>query len=400
MPPDGSRYPAPPLRCVMEPVSPRTPLRRLAARFLLPLGALACAVLVASCGGDDGNQDGVDSLLDRAFRRSIERADLKIDAQLTLDGLRGFERPVHLEAAGPYIAEDRGVPQLDIDINLGTQGAGQTVQFGLLRTADRAFVKFGGEFYEQPRAEVRRANRELGNVRGRRAGSLADLGLRPRTWVVGAREEGEERVAGVQTRHVSGRLDVRVLLRDLNRLVRRSASAIGGSAADAPAPLTTSQLDDVAEIVRNPTFDVYVGKEDDVIRRLSAQLEVRVPEEDRSRAGGIESGALRFAIEFSDVDGDQVVEAPAKSRPVADLTRQLGDLSALGGLGALGGATGGTEDGGARTSPDRTRGGGRPDEPNSGEGDGVEAFRRYSECLDRARPEDTEVLSRCAELLR
>lgn len=384
----------------MEPATSRTSLRRLAVPFLLPLAALACAVLLGACGDDDANQDGVESLLDRAFRQSIERADLKIEGHLTLDGLRGFERPVRLEATGPYIAGRRGVPELDVDVTLGAQGAGQTVQFGVLRTADRAFVKFGGEFYEQPRAEVRRANRDLGDDRGRPAGSLAELGLRPRTWVVGARDEGEERVAGVQTRHLSGRLDVRVLLRDLNRLVRRSASAIGGSAADAPAPFTTSQLDYVAEIVRNPSFDVYVGKEDDVIRRLSAQLEVRVPEDDRSRVGGVEGGALRFSIEFSDVDGDQVVEAPARARPIAQLTRQLGGLSALGGVGALGvGTAGGGEDNGERTTPDGPSRRGEP-EGAAEESDGVEGFRRYSECLDRARPEDTAALSRCAELLR
>ena len=380
----------------MESVTSRTSLRRLSAPFLLSMGALACAAMVGSCGGGDGNQDNVESLLDRAFRQPIERANLKIDAQLTVEGLRGFERPVRLEARGPYIGGGR-VPELDVDINLGAQGAGQTVQFGLLRTAERAFVKFGGEFYEQPRAEVLRANRDLGAPGARRAGSLRELGLRPRTWVVGARDEGEEKVAGVTTRHLSGRLDVRVLLRDLNRLVRRSASAIGGSAADAPAPLTTSQLDEIAAVVRNPSFDVYVGKEDDVIRRLSAQLEVRVPEEDRARIAGVEGGALRFAIEFSDVDGDQVVEAPARARPIADLTKQLGGLSALGGVEALGsGSADGRDPPDARTTPEDPA----PGDSSSGEGRGVEAFRRYSECLDRAQPEDTEALSRCAELLR
>ena len=386
----------PPLRCTMESVTSRTSLRRLLAPFLLPMGALACASVVGSCGGGDGNQDDVESLLDRAFRQPIERADLKIDGQLTVDGLRGLERPVRLEARGPYIGGGR-VPELDVDINLGAQGAGQTVQFGLLRTAERAFVKFGGEFYEQPRAEVLRANRDLAAPDARRAGSLAELGLRPRTWVVDAREEGDEKVAGVTTRHVSGRLDVRVLLRDLNRLVRRSASAVGGSAADAPAPFSTSQLDEIAAMVRNPSFDVYVGREDDVIRRLSAQLEVRVPEEDRPRIAGIEGGALRFAIEFSDVDGDQVVEAPARARRIADLTRQLGGLGALGGIEALGGGAGGGGDSPrARTTPEDPATGGS----SSDESEGVEAFRRYSECLDRAPPEDTAALSRCAELLR
>lgn len=382
----------------MEPVTPRTTLRRLAAALLL---ALACSVALGGCGEEDGGQDDVEGLLDRAFRNSIARADLRIDAHLTLDGLRGFDRPVRLQASGPYIAGGRGLPLLDIDLNLGAQGAGQTVQFGLLRTPDRAFVKFGGEFYEQPRSEVRRANRDVGAARGRRRLSLRDLGLAPRTWVVGARDEGDEKVAGVETHHVSGRLDIRSVLRDLNELVERSASAVGSGSSDIPDPLSARQLDDLAEMVRNAGFDVYVGKEDEVIRRLSAQLEVRVPEGDRSRVGGIEAGAVRFSIEFRNVDGEQVVKAPAKARPVADLTEQLGGLSALGGFA---GDAGGSGDGSGRRPPaggsDQAprRGGPRPDRTQ--EGDGVEAFRRYSECLDRADPDNTRALARCAELLR
>lgn len=384
----------------MEQVSIRTSLRRLAAALLLTPITLACAALLGACGGGDGEPD-VEGLLDRAFRHSIKSADLKVDAHLTLDGLKGFERPVRLQAAGPYIVGGGGLPKLDVDVNLGAQGAGQTVQFGLLRTGDRAFVKFGGQFYEQSRRDVERANRELGRGRGRQNGSLRDLGLAPRTWVVGAKDEGDEKVAGVDTHHVSGKLDTRSLLRDLNELVERSGSAIGGAPADAPAPLSIDELDDLAEVVRNPSFDVYVGKDDDVIRRLSAQLELRVPERDRTRAGGIEGGALRFSIEFGDLDGGQEVQAPAKARPMADLTTQLGGLGVLVGVGALGGdAGGGGDDRGTLAAPggeDRRTG---PGAAGSGGGDGVEAFRRYSDCLDKAGPEDTKALSRCAELLR
>jgi len=339
----------------------------------------------------------VEGLLDRAFRNSITSANLKIDAQLNLDGLKGFERPIRLEASGPYIGGGRGLPKLDIDLSLGAQGAGQSVQFGLLRTADRAFMKFGGEFYEQSRREVERANRELAARGGRRGGTLRDLGLTPRTWVVGAREEGEETVAGARVQHVSGRLDIRSVLRDLNELVRRSASLVGRAPGDAPEPLSPQELDRIAETVRNPSFDVYVGKEDDVIRRLSAQLDVRVPEGDRAGIGGIERGAMRVSIEFSDLRGAQTVNAPPSARPLGDLTRQLGGLSALEGVGAPEGDSG---QGRARprrpAAPTGEQGTGQAD-PGA---EGVEAFRRYSDCLDRAGPDDTKALSRCAELLR
>jgi hypothetical protein len=215
--------------------------------------------------------------------------------------------------------------------------------------------------------------------------------------VVAARDEGEETVAGVKTRHVSGTIDMHSLLRDLGDLVERSGRAVGAE-GDVARPLSSSQLDHLAEAVRKPSFDVYVGKEDDVIRRFSVQLQVRVPEEDRASAGGLEGGAMRFSIEFSDVDGDQVVKAPSSARPITDLTKQLGGLSALGGLGGLGiDAGGGAAREGAPPSSDR-RGRGTSGTPE--DEDGVEAFRRYSDCLDKAGPDDTKALSRCAQLLR
>jgi len=390
----------------MKSISSRSSLRRLGAALLLVLLVVASTALLAGRGGGKSEGD-VEALLDRAFRQSIERADVKIEAQLSLDGLKGFERPIRLEAAGPYIGGGRALPRLDIDLKIGAQGAGQTVEFGVLRTGDRAFVKFGGQFYEQPRAEVQRANRELGSAGGRRNGSLRELGLDPRKWVVGAKEEGVEKVGGVKARHVSGALDTRSLFRDLNRLVERSANAIGGARADTPDPLSGQEIDRLGGIVRSPSFDIYVGEADDAIRRLSTTLEVRVPEEDRPRVGGLTGGSLRFSIELVDLDGEQQVRAPVSSRPIADLTKQLAGLSALGGLGVLG--SGKTEDaGGQSTTPappvdprERAAPPGSPaPEAGAGPGPGVDALSRYADCLDRAEPGDTRALSRCRELLR
>lgn len=384
----------------MEAPSSRTPLRRPAAALLLALAATAWAVWLGGCGGGESEED-VEALLDRSFRQSITRADVKVDAQLTIDGLKGLDRPVRLQASGPYLDGPRALPQLDIDLKVGAQGAGQTVQFGLLRTADRAFVKFGGEFYEQPRGAVERADRELERGRTGRRGSLRDLGLNPRTWIVAAKMEDQEEVGGVESEHVSGRLDTRSLFRDLNELVERSAGAVGGAPADLPDPLSSAQIDELAEIVRGPSFEVYVGKKDDVVRRLSAQFEVRVPEADRERVGGVEGATLRFSVEFTDVGGNQKVEAPPSARPISDLTTQLGGLGGLGG--ALGGAPGNS---GEPEERPRARGrgatGAGPGSAGAGTtGDaGVAAVRRYSDCLDKADPEDTEALSRCAELLR
>ena len=126
----------------------------------------------------------------------------------------------------------------------------------------------------------------------------------------------------------------------------------------------------------------------------------------RVRLGDIKSGAFEFELEFADVNGDQEIEAPAKARPLSALTRSLGGSSALDSLGrGITGDTGGSEDALGESTPEITP-------PSKGENEGgqlppestttpeAEDFKEYAECLDEARPEDTEALQRCAELLR
>jgi hypothetical protein len=351
----------------------RTPaLRPLAA--VLALGALA----LAACGS--GDDEDVQKLLDKAFTSNIPSADLRLDAELKLEGSEALRRPIRIQAKGPFRNNKGKLPSSDLDVDIGTGGA-QSIRIGVLTTGERAFVEFQDVFYEQPRSAVEQANQSL--RRGdRRGSSLERLGLDPRSWLKEAEDDGDEEVAGVETRHVSGRLDVERLVRDLNEFVKRSASLGSSAAGPPPPPLSNEDVEKIAEAVKDPSFDVYVGKEDNVIRRLSGRIEVEVPEEDRDRVG-LDGGTLAFTLEFSDVGGDQRIEAPAKSRPISDLAGSLGP-GALGGLGGGGGSSNG---GSAPTPP---AGGGAAD---------PEAFQRYADCLDKARPEDTDALQRCAELL-
>jgi hypothetical protein len=350
-------------------------LRRLVAGLLV--GVLAAA---PGCGGegDDGGgreETDVEALLDRAFRQPFDSADVEIDARLELDGVKGLDRPLRLQASGPYVTREDTLPRFDLDLRVGAEGAGQAVESGFLSTGTRTYLKFGGQFYEQPRRLVARTNRRLGRRGGSQRGALRELGLNPRAWVVDVTSEGDETVAGVKARHVSGRLAVRRVLADLNRLVERAGGAIGGIPSGVPPPLDSDELNMIARAIEDPRFDVYVGREDNVIRRISGSLRVSVPEEDRS-PDGLRGGSLRFSIELSRVNGDQRVDAPSRSRPFSDLTKQLG--GALGSLGA-GTSEGQESDSGTATAPSE---------------------QRYGECVDRARPDDTAAIQRCSRLLR
>jgi hypothetical protein len=342
------------------------------AVFVLLFAALA----LASCGGG-GDKEDVQDLLDKAFSSSIKSADLKVEASVQVKGSPALDRPLRINATGPFRTNEGKLPSVDIELKVGTDGGGQTITTGFLSTGDRAFVKFQDVYYEQPRAQVAKANRSIARSQGRR-GSLRSLGLDPRSWLAEAKDQGEDEIAGVKTRHVSGRLDVEAVMRNLNQFVRRSGAALGGATGQAPPkPLSATDIARVGQVVRDPTFNVYVGEDDDIIRRVSGKIEFDVPEESRASLGGIQSGSIEFQVEFQNVNGDQEIEAPAHARPISTLTRTLGG----GSLPGLGGGSGTTPSVPDSTSPE------------------TQDFQQYKDCLDKARPEDTEALQRCADLL-
>lgn len=366
----------------MHPLSIRTALRRrLGVALLLSIVATS-ALAFAGCGGGGGDDaPDAESLLDRAFSAPIPSANVSISAELELDGLPDLDDPLRLRASGPYIRSEGELPELDMDVEVRTRESGGAIQTGFLSTGERLFVKFGGAYYEQSQDRVAEANRRLARNRDDDGGSLADLGLDARAWITDAEVDGEEEIGGVATDHVTGRLDVEAAVDDLNGLLRDSGGAIGQGA---PQQLRDEDVERLSEAVRDPSFDIYVGREDGLIRRLTVRVDVAVPEEDRADVGGVTAASLRFSLELDDVGGDQSVSAPANARPIADLTRQLGSLGEL--------ATGSLGIGGDSGDSD-SRGGG-----SSGGAD-TDDFERYGDCLEQAPPDDAEAIERCSQLL-
>jgi hypothetical protein len=347
-------------------------VRRLALLSLVVLGGYT----LAACGGGD-DRESVEDLLDRAFSGEIRSADLKLEGEIELKGL--LKDPIRIEAEGPFRTNEGKLPSTDIELRVGSGGGGQTVTSGVLTTGDRVFLKFQDVYYEQPAAQVRETNRAIAKSSRKGGQPLSELGLDPRSWLAEAEDEGDAEVAGVDTNHVSGTLDVESLMRNLNSFVRKSAGALGGG-QDAPPRLTAADIQELSDAVKDPSFDVYVGKEDSLIRRVSGRIEFEIPEASREGLGGLRGGSIVFSVELRDVNGDQQIEAPTHSRPLSKLTQSLGGaLDALGGTGQ---------------EP-------APEEGEEGEeSTDAEQFRDYAECLDKARPEDTEELQRCAELLQ
>lgn len=350
---------------------------------------LAAVVLLPGCGG--GDEESAKELLDRAFQTSIDSADITLDVEIALDGVDELEDPIELSLAGPYdsTAEDQ-IPSVDWDLTVRAQD--QSFNAALTSTGDRAFVGFQGTDYEVGRQTVAQLNRQLAAAREQEGRDLSDFGVTARDWVADPEVEGDEDVAGAETTHVSGRVEVTRVLDDLNTVVQEASKLGGQLGQQAPPELTDEQKQQIDEVVDDPSFDAYVADDDDTLRRLSADIEFSVPEDSRERVGGLEGGRISFSIEFANVGSAQPIEAPADARPISELTQQLEGL--------IGGALGAPEQGG--TEPPQDPGGAEPPQEQGGAQapqTNPEKREAYEECI-QTDPDDESVRAFCEVLLQ
>jgi len=352
------------------------PLRSLAA-VLLP--TLLLGALVGGCGGDDGKQVG--ELLDKAFQTPIGSADVTLDIEVQLDGVEQLQDPVQISLKGPYESGgDKQIPSADWDITVSAQN--QSFNANLTSTGDRAFVGFQGTDYEVSPATVAALNQQIASGKAQQNGrDLSDFGVSARDWIVDASDEGDEDVGDVATTHVSGKLDITKVLEDLNTVVQQASKLGGQIGQQAPPELTDEQKSQIEDVVEDPTFDAYIGKDDNRIHRLSADVDFSVPEDTRDSAGGLEGGTFSFSIEFANVGSPQPIEAPQDARPISELTQQL--------QGLIGGALGAPQAGGGGTAAPA------PAPPQTD----AEKQKAYDECV-KTNPNDESVKAFCQVLLQ
>src|SRR3954469_14061253 len=291
--------------------------------------------LLAACGG--GSSSDVKDTLDKGFSTPIKSARIDLELTLKLDGVKQLKGPVKLSVQGPYeTGGSQTIPKADWDI--AASAAGQNFSAGFISTGDNAWVGFQGQNYEVGKQAVAQINQQIKQAAGQnKQKGLSEFGIDPSSWLKDAKDEGDEKVAGVDTNHVSAALDVGKLLDDLNKVVKQAGGTTGAN-----AQITEDQKKQIQDVVKNPRFDVYAGKDDNVIRRLSADLSFTVPSDKQAQVGGLKSGTLSFSIEFADVGKPQTITAPVNAKPLSELTSQLGGLGNVLGGGASGSGSSGS----------------------------------------------------------
>jgi hypothetical protein len=79
----------------------------VAAVLLLPVATGALAL--SSCGGG-GNSGDAQKELNRAFKTQVRSADLKLTAQVKVNGSSALSKPIRIEASGPFRNNEGKIP--------------------------------------------------------------------------------------------------------------------------------------------------------------------------------------------------------------------------------------------------------------------------------------------------
>ncbi len=354
---------------------------RTARLVAVPLAALTVALPLVACGGGDD----ADKVLKETFGANKRVASGKLDLSLRLkaEGARNLGGPITVKLTGPFQTQgDRQLPKFDFDLTLAASG--QNFRAGAVSTGNAGFLKFQGQAYSVPERVFAQFKQGYERSQAQREGtprnqSLSALGINPLNWLEDPQDEGEEDVAGVETIHISSRVDVPRLLEDVNRLLSRARGQLGGQGGQLPSQLTPQQRKAVDDAIQDVSFDVYSGKDDETLRRMTIGLKFEVPEGQRRSAQGLTGGELTFDMVIADLNETQRVDPPANARPFDELTQAV-----RGALGALGAGGGGASSGsGTATAPPAT---------------GDEKAQRYLQCLQEAGG-DVAKAQQCADLL-
>lgn len=347
------------------------------------LMALAIAIGLASCGGDEAGEKAssstnVDRLLKQTFTgdKKVDSAVLDLKALIDVKGAEaeGVTGPINVSLRGPIQGfESKTLPKFKLDAAFS--GAGQNIKAGATSTAEKAFVNFNGQDYavtdlvfKQLKAGYEEAQKRSTEKQNGKQPSLATLGIDARKWLTNPRNAGEAKVGEDDTIKITGGVDVNKLLDDVNVALSKASSLGLQNTGQLPQQLTAEQRKQVVDAVKDVKVEIYTGKEDKILRRMVIALKLQ-----GSGAEAAQSAAVRLDFSLTKLNQDFDIEEPADTKPFDELLGQLGALGGLGGAGQAGSSSG------------------------SGGADQAE-LKKYTDCITKAGS-DVKAAQDCAQLL-
>jgi hypothetical protein len=360
----------------------------------------AVAGALVACGGGGGSSSDPQTVVDDATLQGIQSADLSLSLGIEAQGDEGGNLDVSL--SGPFESEGGGrLPRLDLTAKANGSFNGEDVKFdgGLTLLPNTAYVRYEGVEYEVDPTTFSFVQSALKQAQeqGGGGGQLPNLtacqdtvgNLKIADFIENLENEGSVDVGGTSTTKVSGELNVSGALDSALKFAEDPACAAQlGAAGSLPS---SDELDEakseVKSAVKTAKIDLYVG-DDNIVRRISAQLEIEPP---KSSGSGPKSVELNLDLTLTGVNEEQEISAPQGAKPLSNLFLKLG-VNPIELLGLLEGEGEGLGNLLESLGSGATSGGGSA---SGGGGSGAGSQQAYLKCLQGARtPADLEKCAR------
>lgn len=366
----------------------------LAATFLALAG-------LAACGGGE-KKPGANEIVDKTFgshSTKVKSGNISLNLSVAGQNIPNLTKPLTVKLGGPFQSVgDNALPKFDFNLDLTAEG--QSFSAGAVSTSDKGYVKYQGTAYEVP-SDIFGAFK-LGFQQGQKQTQtetnaqtqpdLAALGIDPKKWLTNVQVQDNAQVAGTDTYHVSAQIDVNEIANSLNTIIEKAGSfaQATGQGGNLPKKLSQEDLDKFKRALQNPTIDLYTGKDDFILRKLSFKAKISNPDDTKQTAD------VTLEVELNNLNQPQTINAPQNVKPLSDLLQQFG-LGDLGNLGNLGGDTGGGGDQGGSSGKSSGGSNGVPTPPPVPQ-DVQKQSKKYLDCVSKAK--SPEKLQECVELLQ
>jgi len=384
--------------------------------------ALLTAGLVAGCGGGSAKHDppagssSARQLLTQTLdgHRTISSGVISLDVKVVPSGSSTITKPIELSFSGPFTSSGSGkVPESDFTIQGSAQGQQGSLQ--VISAGGKGYITVSGASYEMPASSFKTVGSGLGSLAGSgsggtgsggsQSGVFSKLGIHPLDWLSDPQVVGEETVGGTATTHIRATVDARAMLRDVSRLLGKAGSlGVGGqsgtsttAASGLPTSISAATQTKIANAIGSPSFDLWTGKSDKIVRKLTVTAKVPVTGQTRTLLGGMSSAAVTIDFAYSDINKPQTITAPALIKPYSEFQAKVNAVlqeieaglilsSASGGGAGSTGATGSTGSTGSTGTS------------TSGTSTVSSADQAYTHCIVNAKG-DVAKMQKCSSLL-
>ncbi len=247
--------------------------------------------------------------------------------------MKSLEKPVKLRLTGPFQSDGKGkLPKFALQLSLDSNG--HTFTAGATSTGEKGYLAVQGTSYELPDdvfAQFKKGFQQDQSSTGKKdTTTLSALGIHPRAWLKDAHSEGDEDVEGTATHHVSADIDVAKFLDDVDSLLGKAGDAGRRRHHGVPTGISAETKSVIQSAVTRAPSTSGAGRRTGTLRRLAIDIAFDVPEADRAKAGGLESGALKIDVTIADLNKPQDIPAPENVKPFSALASTLQSLGGSG----------------------------------------------------------------------